>query len=234
MDDQLYAKLMQTWPVRAAQGLYQGVMAPGNALASQTPITSEQMIEPAMNLAGAVTLGAGAIPAEANALRAGMAGRRLPADNYNGPISRHTDTIYREMHPSEAIIDLPTSVAQGGFGPGGVQRRFYADQPDLALGQGSNKGVRVEYDAAPFEGKINQEKPAWEFHYQNGNAEYVASPRPEENIRDAVRSFEVDPAALSRVERAQYQRVISNLGEKGWDIKRTPDRIIVSRPHGAE
>lgn len=156
--------------------------------------------------------------------------RVLPSDNYLGPVSRYTDSLYREMHPSEALIDLPTSVVQGGSGPAGVQRKFYADQPDLALGQGSNKGVKVEYDAAPFEGQINQKKPAWDLAFQNGNAEYLAAPRPGANIRDAVRSFEVDPSSLSRVERAQYQRVISNLADKGWDIKRTPDKIIVSKP----
>lgn len=210
--------------------IYNGFMAPGQALNSQTPITTDQMIAPAANMAGLVTLGAGAVPAEANTLRAGMAGRALPADNYLGPISKYTDTLYREMHPSEALMDLPTSVVQGGFGPGGVQRKFYADQPDLALGQGSNKGVKVEYDAAPFEGVVNRQKPAWDLAFQNGNAEYLAAPRRDANIRDAVRSFEVDPSSLSRVERAQYQRVISNLEEKGWDIKRTADKIIASKP----
>jgi hypothetical protein len=46
--------------------------APGQALQSTTPITSDQMIAPAANLAGLVTLGAGAMPAEVNSLRAGI------------------------------------------------------------------------------------------------------------------------------------------------------------------
>lgn len=235
-DDGLWSKLEQTWPARAVQGLWQGLTLPGDVAQGNVSMwgsdghTNPQVINRAADLAGAVTLGAGAVPAEANSLRAGMAGRSLPSDNYLGPVSRYTDTLYREMHPSEALIDLPTSVAQGGFGPGGVQRKFYADQPDLALGQGSNRGVRVEYDSAPFEGQINQQKPAWDLAFKNGNAEYVAAPRPDANIRDAVRSFEVDPSALSRVERSQYQRIISNLEGAGWDIKRTPDKIIVTKP----
>lgn len=235
-EDGYWDKLSQTWPARAAQGLWEGLKLPGDVYQGNVSMygedghTNPQVINRAADLAGAVTLGAGAIPAEANSLRAGMSGRKLPTDNYTGPVSRYTDTLYREMHPSEALIDLPTSVAQGGGGPGGIQRKFYADQPDLALGQGSNKGVKVEYDASPFEGQINQKKPAWDLAFQNGSAEYLAAPHPKANIRDAVRSFEVDPAALSRVERSQYQRVISNLEGAGWDIKRTPDRIIVTKP----
>jgi hypothetical protein len=55
-----------------AEPLIKTMAAPGEALASTTPITTEEMIKPAMDLAGLVTLGAGAMPAEANALRAGI------------------------------------------------------------------------------------------------------------------------------------------------------------------
>jgi hypothetical protein len=213
-----------TLPQRAIDASVQDVQHLGD------PEYERQAIGPAAETALMMTGGAGIVPAEANALRAGLAGRKLPTDNYTGPVSRYTDALYREMHPSEALIDLPTSVAHGGYGPGGVQKRFYADQPDLALGQGSNRGVRVEYDAAPFEGQINQQKPAWDLAFQNGNAEYVAAPRSGANIRDSVRSFEVDPSTLSRVERAQYQRLIANLEGLGWDVKRTSDRIVVTRP----
>lgn len=186
-------------------------------------------VEAALTVMGAPGVGGASAAAGEKLLGSGLV-RKLPTDNYLGPVKRYTDTLYREMHPSEALMDLPTSVAQGGFGPGGVQRKFYADQPDLALGQGSNKGVRVEYDATPFEGQINQKKPAWDLAFQNGNGEYLAAPRPGTNVREAVRSFEVDPSALSRVERSQYQRIISNLEGAGWDIKRTADKIIVTKP----
>lgn len=156
--------------------------------------------------------------------------RKLPSDNYLGPISKHTDTLYREMAPSEALMDLPTSVSYGGGGPGGVQRKYYADHPDLALGQGGNRGVRVQYDAEPFEGIINSKKPAWDLSFQNGMGEYVAAPRPGSNIRNAVRSFEIDPATLSRVEGAQYQRLLTNLGDLGWKIERTRGKISAFRP----
>ena len=178
----------------------------------------------------AMTGGVAGVPAKAGeaVLGSGFVGRKLPRDNYNGPVSRYTDELFREMSPSEAIVDLPTSVAHGGYGIGG-NRRFYADQPDLALGQGNNKGVRVTYDAAPFEGTINK-KPGWEAIFPSGSAEYVAAPRPGANIRETVRGFEIDPSALSKVEAAQYQRVLSNLENQGWSVKRTPDKITVSRP----
>ena len=71
-DEGYWAKLQQTWPARAAKGLWEGLMAPGNAYNSTTPMTSDMMIAPAMNMAGLVTLGAGAVPAGANELRAGI------------------------------------------------------------------------------------------------------------------------------------------------------------------
>lgn len=55
-----------------AGALGRAFMAPGQALASTTPITSDQMVAPAMDMAGMATLGAGAAPAGANELRAGI------------------------------------------------------------------------------------------------------------------------------------------------------------------
>src|SRR6185437_7065525 len=47
-------------------------MAPGQALQSTTPITSDQMVKPAADIGMMTTLGAGAAPAEANALNMGI------------------------------------------------------------------------------------------------------------------------------------------------------------------
>ena len=217
----------------AAKGVGNIMMLPGDVYQGNVSMwdengrTNPEVIGRAADLAGMVTLGAGAAPAGANELRAGFSGRKLPRDNYNGPVNRYTDELFREMSPTEAIIDLPTSVAHGGYGLNG-NRRFYADQPDLALGQGGNRGVRVTYDAAPFEGKINQ-KPGWETMFPSGSAEYVAAPTPSANIRDYVKGFEIDPSALSRVEAAQYDRVLKNLEGLGWGVIRAPDKITAQR-----
>lgn len=52
--------LMGTWPARMGQSLVQGFMAPGNAYQSvpENPVTTEQMIGPAANLAGLAMTGA--------------------------------------------------------------------------------------------------------------------------------------------------------------------------------
>jgi len=48
------------------------LLAPGRALQSTEPLTSEQMIAPAADMASMMTLGAGAAPASANELRMGI------------------------------------------------------------------------------------------------------------------------------------------------------------------
>src|SRR6185312_10388553 len=50
-----------------ARGIGKVFMAPGQALQSTTPMTSDDMIKPAADLAMMTTLGAGAVPQDANA-----------------------------------------------------------------------------------------------------------------------------------------------------------------------
>ena len=51
--------LMGTWPARMGSAMLQGAMAPGNALAStpDNPVTTDQMIGPAANMAGLMMTG---------------------------------------------------------------------------------------------------------------------------------------------------------------------------------
>ena len=60
-------RLPDTWPARLARDAMGAVLAPGRALQSDTPITSEQMIEPMANLAGLVMGGSYAKPATRDA-----------------------------------------------------------------------------------------------------------------------------------------------------------------------
>lgn len=152
--------------------------------------------------------------------------RQLPRDNYLSPMTRHTKTLYREMSPDRAIADLPGSKA---YDSTNLAPRYYSDHPDLALGQNGNGGVRVQYDAAPFEGTINK-KPGWEYGYQNGMAEYQAAPIKGADIRDSVKSFEIDPASLSQVDTSRYSTLLANLKNTGWDVQKIGDKVTATRP----
>lgn len=236
MDYERVAKaLSQTWPAKLAKSAYDAVTLPGDVYQGNVSMwgedgrTSTEAINRSAELASLLSGGASSMPRGANELRAGFSGRKIPPENYSGPVSRYTDELFREMSPSEALVDLPTSVASAGGGLGS-NKRFYADQPSLALGQGGNRGVRVTYDAEPFVGSINTQKPGWDLLFPTGSAEYLAAPTVGKNIRETVRGFEIDRTALNKVEAAQYQRIISNLEKMGWGVERSDKKIVVTRP----
>ena len=231
-DQTMIDMLMQTWPGRLAQGAVNGFMAPGNALASQTPITSEQMIAPAMDMAG-MMIGGGMPAAEKGAL--GAAGgnlRALPTNNYLTPISRYTPEIYREMSPQAAVEAVPNSLMQSSS-VFGAPRKYYADTPDLALGQGSNVGVRMKFDSSPFEGIINTQKPGWQSAWQQGMGEYLASPMRDENMGNALLGMNVDKSAMKdsgRVYSSLLDRAIRQLSDAGWAVNDSGKIISVTKP----
>jgi hypothetical protein len=66
----------------AGQAAWRGMTVPGAALQSSEPVTSEQLIKPAMDIAGMTTLGAGAMPGETS-LRMGIDPRETMARFFN-------------------------------------------------------------------------------------------------------------------------------------------------------
>lgn len=73
-----FEKLGHTWPARTLQELFSAAKLPGEVYAGQTQVfdpqtghVSQDVIQRSADLAGGVTLGAGALPASRNTLRAG-------------------------------------------------------------------------------------------------------------------------------------------------------------------
>lgn len=70
--------LTETWPARMAQDALKAVMLPGDVYQGKVSMygedgrTNPEVINRSADLAGLVTLGAGAVPAEANSLRSGI------------------------------------------------------------------------------------------------------------------------------------------------------------------
>lgn len=137
--------------------------------------------------------------------------REIPATNYRAPLSDHAPTMYREASPSKTLELLPTSRISTE-----TPDVYLADNPDLALGQGGNKGVMLEFDASKLQGQINQ-KPGWQITYQNGAAEYRATYNKQREFQDALTSVTVRPdAKMSRVERMQMDRALGEMEQQGW------------------
>src|SRR3569623_734082 len=172
--------LMQTWPARMAQDAWSAAKLPCDVYQAKIETGSPEYYDRASTLAG-LLVGFPGTPG--GAVGSGM--RALPRDNYLKPLKEYTNSLYREMSPQSALETLPSSNVYAGYGPGGPARQFYADTPDLALGQGNNKGVRVHYNADAFEGQIHQ-KPMSEPLFQSRQAEYEASPIKGANLRDNV------------------------------------------------
>jgi hypothetical protein len=234
----LLARLMtETWPARAGRGILDALMLPGQVAGgilnvqperpgywsdtdeARSQLTNQTMMNRASDLGGLMLLGASGAPAVPNSV--GMGVRTVPQTNYLEPLSKYTKNVYREASPEGALYDLPGSTMQGGLYAGSPARQFYADTPDMALGQGTNRGVRVGYDAGAFQGQINQSKPGWQPAFENGMGEYIASPVKGADVRGAVNSLSIDKemlAAAPRSVQSNYRFVQDKLRQSGWEL----------------
>ena len=136
-----------------------------------------------------------------------------PETAYREPVSKHTDRVYRETSVESALDMLP--------GGGGIdlapRRMFVANTPDLAIGQGANRGVLMEFDASNLEGQINTAKPGWQAAWTGGHAEFELSYNQTGAYRNALRSVSIKPDAMAdKVSRARMQRAIAQLVARGW------------------
>lgn len=91
----------------------------------------------------------------------------LPTENYRKDLSEYTPTLYHETSPDEAVfkVGLPNVRSR-------ASAMWYSNSPDLAMGQGGNRGVLIQYDAQGMAGQVNRSKPAWEHQWQSGLAEF--------------------------------------------------------------
>lgn len=118
-------------------GTAHAAMAPGQALNSTTPMTSAQMVKPATDLAMALTMGAGAAPAEANSLRAGVRPYQNVPDSLmgfrkNGPQRGFEDTNY--PHTQDVQVVFPDREVMSdqikGMNPDHALERAYRNWQD--------------------------------------------------------------------------------------------------------
>lgn len=111
-----------------------------------------------------------------------------PAFDQPQPLSNFADTLHSEQSADRVARWLNPKANIGT-----ADTLYATNSPELATGQGQNKGVRLELDPAKLQGTVNTGKPGWEVQYDQGKAEFLADPA---QARDAIRSITVDPETV--------------------------------------
>jgi hypothetical protein len=118
---------------------------------------------------------------------------RLPQnDNNRKLLKEFSDTMYHETSLDDALPLVDSNYIKDME----YNNIYLSNNKDLALGQGNNKGVLIEFEPnAKLKGNVNKSKPAWELSYQNGDAEFIASKNSHWDYVDSVKSITIKQGA---------------------------------------
>lgn len=154
--------------------------------------------------------------------------RTMPRDNYSKPLSQYTPRLYRETNIDRAMEFIPhgteTMTDWGTY--------HFAEVPEMARGQGDNRGILLEFDAGAIKGRINLDKPGLDFAFQNRQGEFVAAGNSQNVYRKALRGFTVFPDAKGGLSYTHRLRHIGNrIVKEGWTRTKNPDgSLTYTRP----
>lgn len=146
-------------------------------------------------------------------------------NNYSRDLSEDTHRLYRETSPSRALEEfIPRSGIYKELGD-----IHFSDTPDLALGQGHNKGVLLEFESSGLRGKINKGKPITE---TSSGSEYIATLNSQPAYQKNLRAFRIyDSATIDRSYKERLTRTIKSLKERdGWTESRGDGFTQYERP----
>jgi hypothetical protein len=127
-------------------------------------------------------------------------------------------SIYRETNAQRVVEFL------GEVGTDMTNDRLYfATTPDLALGQGVNKGFVVELDPVTLDGKIDRSKPmAQVVEATGGGVELELMFNSQGKYVNAVKSVTVKPdAVIDKVSKRQFDRAV-----RKWNKTENPDGSV--------
>lgn len=142
--------------------------------------------------------------------------RRPLRENHLGPLSDHAPRFWRETSPDKLELFLPSGNATNDVHSTGDL--YMSDHPDLALGQGQNRGVSMEFDAANLQGRVSREKPTADLGYEQGaGSEYVARHNRASDYKGALRSVRIaEDAHVDKITASRLRGALGRLEQQGW------------------
>jgi hypothetical protein len=150
----------------------------------------------------------------------GNAIRKLPLSDI-GEISKFTKPLptgqlYRETSPNN-LMDLFK-----GNSPFGSPVTYFSEIPEMALGQGSNKGVMIKVNSEGLRGRPYLGKPGLEQAYLQNAGEFELKEQPS-NIAKSINEIWVSPNAyknLRKPEVIMFNRQLNDLEKSGVKVNR--------------
>lgn len=158
-------------------------------------------------------------------------GRTTMEPTHLGPMDRFADRLYRETSLDDLELYLPNGQAADRVKMAGDI--YMADTPDLALGQGGNVGVVLEFDAAGLQGKLDTTKPTAGLGFQQGSgSEYVARYNDGGRFKNALRAVRIktDAQTGSFGANVRVPRLLAGLEQAGWTRTEGKGFIQYERP----
>lgn len=140
--------------------------------------------------------------------------------------------IWGERSPERAV----ELIDPGTVSPLDYYDQWWSDRPELALGQGTNKGVTLEMDTNGLSGKAGPQKPGLAM---TGGGEYITKHNDQTGYLSNLRGITVKPEVLASKRdptAIRLQRVLDSKVEKeGWIRTANADgSVTVSRPDVAQ
>lgn len=135
--------------------------------------------------------------------------------------SEEGERVYREVSLAEAELYLPTSNVSPGhtFGP---PELFFADTPELAIGQGENKGVLLEFDREGIDLQVSKRKPGLAAIESNELTAKVTEASLSQNLRSVT--VKADAKAPKDVRLRAQRFFLRQLETKfGWTKTKNAD-----------
>lgn len=189
--------------LQAERNAYRGIPVSQEQAAAKQYIDQQQQ-DMALGFAGTV----------------GTAPRKLPLGDI-GEITRFTKPLpkgelYREVS-GESFMDMSK-----GSSPMGTPITYFAETPEMALGQGKNKGIMYQINSEGLKGRPNFDKPGLDTAYMNRAGEFTLTEQPA-NIVKSMQSVWVSPEAykgLSKGQKVYLDRYLNDLQKSGIQVNK--------------
>ena len=150
----------------------------------------------------------------------GSGTRSLPLGDF-GEITRFSKplpsgNLYRETSSSNLM-----NMFKGDM-PFGAPTTFFSEVPEMALGQGSNKGVMIKVGSEGLRGRPYLDKPGLEQSYLQKAGEFEIKEQPSRLV-NAINEVWVSPQAyqgMRKIEKIIFDKYLKELESKGVKINK--------------